>query len=190
MSSKLKEIEAFILIGGQSLRFGEQKCLVEYKDQKLTEIVYSNIVDTFKKVSIVGKKYYFDQYEFIPDNHQVQCPMNGINTALEAAKSEWIFVIACDMPLIDSKIIDYLYNNIDFAQKALIPQMDGKLQPLCGFYNRSISENFKLAINIEEYSLFKLLTNLDIAKIAIPSNLKLQFLNINYPKDIEILSRI
>ena len=185
MTSKLKEIEAYILIGGQSRRFGEQKCLVEYKGQKLTEIVYSNIVDSLKKISIVGKENYFDQYTFVPDNHQVQCSMNGINTALKAAKSEWIFIIACDMPLINSKAIHYLYDNIDFAQNALIPQIDEKLQPLCGFYKRSISKNFELAIKNEEYSLFKVLNNLDIKKIAIPHKLKLQFLNINYPKDIE-----
>jgi len=187
MISKLKDIEAFILIGGLSRRFGEPKCLAEYKGKMLTEIVYSNIVDSLKKVSIVGKENYFDEYTFIRDNHQIQCPMNGINTALAAAKSDWIFIVACDMPLINSKTINYLYHNIDFSQKALIPQMDGKLQPLCGFYNISISKNIELAIKNEEYSLFKVLNNLDIKKIAIPHKLKLQFLNINYPKDLDKL---
>jgi len=185
MTSKLKEIEAFILIGGQSRRFGEPKCLAEHKGSKLIEIVYSNIVNTFNNVSLVGKENHFSQYNFIQDTHLVQCPMNGISTALAAAKSDWIFILACDMPLVDSNTINFLYDKFDISKKALIPKLDGKLQPLCGFYNRSILKHLNLAIKKKEYSLFKVLNNLDIAKIAIPSDLKLQFLNINYPKDIE-----
>ena len=185
MISKLNEIEAFILIGGSSRRFGKPKCITELKGKRMAEIVYSNITDSFKNVSIVGKKNHFPQYNFIPDKHKIQCPMNGIETALAAAKSDWIFVIACDMPRIDSIIIDHLYDKIDFSKNALIPKMDNKLQPLCGFYNRSIANAIKTAINNHEYTLFKILKKSDITEVSISLDVSNYFLNINYLTDLE-----
>lgn len=185
MDTVLNRINAYILTGGQSRRFGEPKCLVKVGDKSLTEIVYDNLNTTFDDISLIGKENHFSQYHYIEDLHSIQCPMNGIATALDNSKSDWIFVLACDMPMINENIINDLYDNIDLDKQAVIPLLIDKLQPLCGFYNKSILGDFDESIKKKKYSLFKLLYQIDIAKIAIPLNLIKQFLNINYPKDLQ-----
>ena len=113
--------------------------------------------------------------------------MNGIATALDNTNTNWIFVLACDMPLVKKNIINYLYDNIDLGKQAVIHIFNDKLQPLCGFYNKSILDEINQSIINKEYSLFKLLYKMDIAKIAIPINMKKQFLNINFSEDIKKL---
>jgi molybdopterin-guanine dinucleotide biosynthesis protein A len=134
---------------------------------------------------LIGKENYFSQYHYIEDLHSIQCPVNGIATALDNSNSDWIYVLACDMPLIKTNIINYLYANIFLEKQAVIPLLNDKLQPLCGFYNKSILDEINKSINREEYSLFKLLYQLDIKKIAIPINMKKQFLNVNYKDDLK-----
>ncbi len=184
MDSALNKINAYILIGGQSKRFGEPKCLVNFNGKSLTENVYRNIIPTFNNVNIIGKENHFPDYNFVKDMHSIQCPMNGISTALEHSETEWIFVMGCDLPLIKPYIINHLYGNIDKNVQAVIPFVNDRLQPLCAFYHKNILNDFTIAIGQGDYSLMKILKQIAIKKITIPLEAKEQFLNINYPEDL------
>ena len=185
MDTKHSDINAYILTGGQSCRFGEPKCLVKIGNKTLTDIIYANLQSIFKNIGVIGKENYLAKYNFIEDLHPVQCPMNGIVSALEHTTTDWIFVIACDLPLIIDNIINYLYYKGDFDRQAVVPIAGDKLQPLCGFYNKSILDDLNESIKMKNYSLFKILNQLDISKIVIPLNYSKQFLNVNYPDDLK-----
>jgi len=188
MTFKLNGMEAFILVGGKSRRFGEPKCLAKVNNKSLTDIVYKNLNDSFEKVSIIGKKNHFSDYPFIKDIHSVQCPMNGIATALENSGADWVFILACDMPKVKVSVINELYSKIDFDKQAAIPILNDKLQPLCGFYNKSLLVELNKSIVKKEYSIFKILNQLEIEKITISQKYEKQLLNINYPTDIELIN--
>jgi len=178
-------INAYILTGGQSRRFNTDKSLVQINGKTLTQIIHARLSPIFNNTYIVGKENNFLNYNFIKDVKPVQCPLNGIVTALEHSKNDWIFVIACDMPLINDNIINYLCNNIEVVKHAVVPSVNNQLQPLCAFYHKSILKYFNSAINKGDFSLMKLLNQLDISKIAIPINDIDQFLNANYPEDLK-----
>ena len=194
MDSAINQINAYVLTGGQSKRFGELKCLVRLNGKPLTEIVNRNLISTFDSVNIIGKENHFPDYNFVEDVHPIQCPMNGIATALEHSKTEWIFIIACDMPLINSYIINYLYGKMDSNIPAVIPFVVDRLQPLCAFYHKRVLKKFNTAIDKCDYSLMKILKQIEIIKVLIPSEDEEQFLNINYPADFnkaeEILRKL
>ena len=185
MDTGLNKTNAYILTGGQSRRFGEPKCLVQLDGKTLTEIIYDKLISIFTNVSIVGKENHFLKYNFVEDANSIQCPMNGIATALEHSNSDWIFVIACDLPLIKDNIISSIYDNIDMEKHAVVPSVDNQLQQLCALYHKSILKYFNSAIEKGDFSLMRLLNQSDILKIAIPFNDNEQFLNINYPEDLE-----
>ena len=189
MNNLSNDINAYILAGGQSRRFNTDKSLVQINGKTLTQIIHERLSPIFNNTYIVGKENNFLNYNFIKDVKPVQCPLNGIVTALEHSKNDWIFVIACDLPLVSESIVNGLYNNINPTAQIILPTIDDNLQPLCAFYHKSVLKDFNNAVEKGEYSLMKLLDQFDVTKISIPSKDEEQFLNINYQEDLEEAKR-
>ena len=185
MDTSLSKINAYILIGGQSRRLNTDKSLVQLNGKTLTEIIHNKLNLIFKNIYVVGKENNFPDYNFIKDVKPIQCPLNGIVTALEHNAKDWIFVIACDLPLIRSDTINDMFEKFKSNIQVVLPNVNDHLQPLCAFYHTSVLKNFHAAIDKGDYSLTKLLGQIEVKKVAIPVEVKEQFLNINYPKDLE-----
>lgn len=185
MDIAIANINAYILTGGQSRRLHTDKSLVQLNGQTLTEIIHQNLESIFNNIYIVGKENHFPNFNFINDNKFVQCPLNGIVTALEHNQNDWIFVIACDLPLVEASIINELYGCITSSTQIVLPKVNNTLQPLCAFYHMSVLKIFNSAIGKGDYSLMKLLDQIKVVKVTIPIEDEEQFLNINYKKDLE-----
>ena len=186
MTVALSDINAYILTGGQSRRLNMDKSLVQLSGITLTEIVHKKLNTIFNNIYVVGKENHFPNYNFIEDIKPVQCPLNGIVTALEHNNDkDWIFVIACDLPLVKMDTVNNLYNNIKLNIRVVVPLVNDNLQPLCTFYHISALKKFNAAIDKGDYSLMKLLRQIELVKVAIAIEDEEQFLNINYPEDLE-----
>ena len=184
MDTSLYKINAYILTGGQSRRLNTNKSLVRLNNKTLTEIIHQKLSSLFNKIYIVGKENNFSDNNFIEDINPIQCPMNGIATAQNHSNSEWIFIIACDMPLIKPNIINSLYDSINSNAQVIAPIVNNRVQPLCAFYHKSVFKNLCIAIEKGDFKLIRLLDKLEILKVTIPVCDEEQFLNINYPKDL------
>ncbi len=185
MDTVVSNINAYILTGGQSRRLNIDKSLVQLNGKTLTEIVHQKLSVVFNNIYIVGKENHFPDYNFVKDIKPVQCPLNGIVTALEHNQNEWIFVIACDLPMVKINSISELHDNINSSAQIVLPIVDDDLQPLCAFYYKSVLKKFNAAIGKGDYSLMKLLKQIEVVKVTIPIEDEEQFLNINYQKDLE-----
>ena len=185
MIELLKGINAYILTGGKSRRMKTTKSLVQLNGKSLTENVYENLNKVFKDVYVVGKENHFPNYNFVSDLEPVQCPLNGIITALENSQKDWIFAIACDLPFITSSTINYLFAQFELKEQIVLPKINDRLQPLCAFYNKSVLNHFKNAIMLGHYSLILSFDQLLVNKVAVDNKFEDQFLNINYPEDLE-----
>ncbi len=177
-------MNAYILTGGQSRRLKQTKSLAILNGRTLTELVLNNLQSIFDDIFVVGKIDDFPDIEFVPDLHVVQCPLNGIVTALEHSKDAWIFVIACDLPFVSSPTIKYLLGQIDTGTQIVLPIIEKRFQPLCAFYHGSVLDHFKNGINSKNYSLISKFEDLSVKAIAIQDKDTKQFLNINYPEDL------
>jgi molybdopterin-guanine dinucleotide biosynthesis protein A len=60
--------------------------------------------------------------------------LGGIHAALNFCKTEWAFVVACDMPFVSAALIRRLAQKRDPNQAVVPIQPDGKAQPLCALY--------------------------------------------------------
>ena len=185
MIISLSDINAYILTGGQSRRLNTDKSLVQLDGKTLTEIIHQKLGYIFNNIYVVGKKNHFPDFDFIQDVRPVQCPLNGMVTALEHNKKEWIFIIACDLPMVKTNSINGLYDNINSNTQVVLPNVNDNLQPLCAFYHKSVLKIFNAAIGIGDYSLMKLLDQIEVVKVTIPPENVEQFLNINYQEDLK-----
>jgi len=82
MVTALSDINAYILTGGQSRRLNMDKSLVQLNGLALTEIIHKKLSSLFNNIYVVGKENHYPDYNFIKDVKPIQCPLNGIVTAL------------------------------------------------------------------------------------------------------------
>jgi molybdenum cofactor guanylyltransferase len=62
-------------------------------------------------------------------------PMAGIVAGLEAAGTDLVAVVAVDLPLASADVLDALASSWD-GEPAVVPLVDGRLQPLHAVYSR------------------------------------------------------
>ncbi len=137
-------VEAFILIGGRSSRMGRDKALVELDGSSLAARTLATMqtAKLFTQITfIAGHEAQFAipavvlGAPFIFDIYPGRGPLSGIHTALAEAKTDWIFVTACDYPFATREMISLLASRVSTDHGAVVPeQPDGRLQPLFAFY--------------------------------------------------------
>ena len=173
---------AFILIGGQSKRFGYPKWKSKVGEITLLNHIY-NMCSLFDNIFIVGKeKPEGFNKPFIKDEFDFQAPINGIFTALKITNSDWNFVISIDLPLMKSSIIKEIWELGNKSKNAIIPRVDGYLQPICSFYHKRILSQILNQIVSNELSLNGLISSVETNYIDM-DNYKKEFLNMNSQKE-------
>ncbi len=141
-------IEAFILVGGRSSRLGRDKAFERIGGKTLAERALQTVRDS----EIASKIYFVTGNEvqfaieaarldalFVFDVIEGRGPLGGLYTALTHASADWVFLVACDLPFVTRDLITNLsrYTNGEYESfGAIVPeQPDGRLQPLCAFYD-------------------------------------------------------
>lgn len=142
-------LSAIILAGGKSSRMGYDKALIEFHGvpliQRTTQLVQS-YVDAVYLITP-----WIERYRFIvsPSCHLIretqrqgepQGPFVGFAQALTYVKTEWVFLLACDLPnLTATEIARWVTHLNDISDKAIayLPRHPKGWEPLCGFYRSS-----------------------------------------------------
>lgn len=133
--------EAFILIGGRSSRFGSDKALFDLNGEtladraaRIAETALGPAQTTFVAANN-GQFPSFTERRVISDIYPGRGPIGAIHAALANASAEWIFVLACDLPLVSSDLIRHLATLTAGDDGVVIPvQRESRWQPLCAFY--------------------------------------------------------
>ena len=141
----MTQIDAFILIGGRSSRLGTDKAFVELGGKTLSErarettqaALSPNRVTLVAGTSLqLATRAIASGAEFIFDLFEGRGPIAGLHAALANARTPWIFLLACDYPFVSADLIRLLSDKISDEFGVIVPeQKDGRLQPLCAFYN-------------------------------------------------------
>lgn len=141
------DIEAYILIGGRSSRLGRDKAFVRVGGTSLAQ----RAIETVRRSKVAGKLTCVAGNDtqlaieaitldapFIFDLVPGRGPLGGLHAALSNAVNEWIFLLACDMPLVTPELVTLLAGRVSDDEAAVVPvQGDGRLQPLCAFYRKA-----------------------------------------------------
>lgn len=179
-----------ILAGGKSARMGHEKGLLEFEGKTFIEWVIASLTPLTDKIIIssnteafhhLGLPVYADMY---PDTG----PLGGIYTGLFHSQTDENLVIACDMPLVTSQALQALLTHAD-GQNIVVPSLKGDLQPLCGFYRKSIQPG------LQELLMKGQLKMMDVARHFNAYELAAQewqdgihpFVNINTPAEFQEL---
>ncbi|MGH9615633.1 MAG: molybdenum cofactor guanylyltransferase [Acidobacteriaceae bacterium] len=176
------QISGFVLAGGRSGRMGEDKVLLPWPGQDLNKgTLLDHAVARLKHVcatvSICANREFPGRGETVIPDARAGCgPLGGIVAALEQSATEWNIFLAVDLPFLPVEALEaqvarvyraeegpIVADNSSLQQIAcVIPQLDGRPQPLCGLYRRSLASGLRHAL---EKSTFKVITALQEALI-------------------------
>lgn len=163
----IHEATGVILAGGRSRRFGSPKALAPWNGKCLVEAVLEILNPHFPSILALVKKpedYAFletSRVKAMPDLFEDVHPLGGIYSALEHARSEWIFVCGCDMPFIRPDLILALWRARS-GRQAVVPVWEGRRQPLCAFYSQAAKEEIGRALERKDFAIHAALDSLSV----------------------------
>ena len=151
-------MNAYLLAGGYSRRFGEDKTLYPIGGKPLILYLYrkvSKFFPTFVVAKDIEKYRRLGIENVIPDAFpEIQSPLVGIYTALNHSKEEWNLILSADLPLLCDQYLE-LVKNFPYRGEHLgyIPVLEGKIHFTCGVYSKKSLPLLEKAIKSNNLSV-------------------------------------
>ncbi|MRR06912.1 MAG: formate dehydrogenase accessory sulfurtransferase FdhD [Deltaproteobacteria bacterium] len=183
-------VTAVILAGGKSTRMKSNKALLPYSGELFIERIHRQLSALFPEVILVTNTpelYRFLPCTMVPDEFPGLGSLAGIHAGLKHSKTEHIFVVACDMPYLNSELMRQM---ISKAQQAdvVIPESDGGFEPLHAVYSKNCLPGMEVALKDGK---IKIVDCLDWNKVTVLTREEIaavdpefhSFRNINTPEE-------
>ena len=119
-SSPENSVNGLILAGGASSRMGYDKSLIDYHGKPQRDYLFDLLGKFCKKafLSCRPDQQIPPHLNPLPDQFEIESPLNGILTALTLDHSTAWLIVATDMPMIDERVIEYLIKQRDLSKVA------------------------------------------------------------------------
>ena len=127
-----------ILAGGENRRMGTEKAFLEIAGKPLIEHILRVFLERFEQTIIVTRnpERYSGLYAtVVNDALAISGPLTGIYTGLLYARTERVFITACDMPYLNPRLIGYMEQQAGEFD-AVVPMVKGFPEPLHAIYHR------------------------------------------------------
>lgn len=204
------DIGGFVLAGGASSRIGRPKHALLLGGRTLAERAVSTMSAlTGERVTVVGNDIDGGigdaRLKVVPDDtrglavstDERRAPIFGLYTALSVANTDWVAVLAVDLPFVSGALLSRLASMRSDETDAIVPvQPDGRLQPLCAMYRRDVFlDAARIAIETGELSLHKLIGRVRVRRVEpvefadLPDSENF-FFNVNTPADLEAAAKL
>lgn len=195
------DLTGVVLAGGKSVRMGVNKAFLPFGNTTVIESIVAMMRRSFPEVLLstnTPEEYPHLRLSIIPDQIDQGGPLAGIHAGLSAAKTEKIFVISCDMPLMTSDIIDFIVH-FPTTKPITVARADGFVQQLCGVYSKSVLPKAEGIVQRRKISPpeKKMCPVLELVQLSdgeiidieheYPDYKEGAFLNLNRPADIDRL---
>ena len=142
---RYRQVAGFILAGGASSRMGRDKGLLDFGGVSLILHTARLLKPLVAEVTIVGSpgRYARLGLHVIADHVQLKSvpdrlgcgPLAGIATALAATRSPWNLIVACDLPYLSAKWLDWLLSRaLRSRSEAVVPRTERGIEPLAAVY--------------------------------------------------------
>lgn len=139
------EFAGYVLAGGASSRFGQDKALAEVGGRTMLGHMCALLEPVVERVTIVGPPQRYAQLGFrvVADRWPGSGPLGGIATALveaamEDASCAWCLIVGCDLPFLTRDWLEYLVARaVRSKADAVMPVSPSGAEPLCAVYRAS-----------------------------------------------------
>ena len=174
---------------------GQDKAGIKFSGESTAKRTMDAFRPIFREIFAVSKTTgRFDDIDCleIVDLFDERGAMVGILTALKEAKTDYIFVAACDMPFIDSDVVELIVSR-GIGSKVALPLISGKGDPLHALYSKDCFEKMLSFMQKEGKGLNRFIKSLPTDQVRYISEEEirkvdpaaLSLFNMNTPDDLK-----
>ena len=189
---------AIILAGGRSLRMGFDKQLLQLNDEYLLAKNLDLLLEIFSEIIVVANEPgslleipRIQETTIVSDQYKEAGPLAGIHAGLLASSSDYSFVLACDMPVLDPIYIRKMKLRMaevkDSADGLInVNRITGEPEPFCAFYGKHLVPDMEGFIESHRRSLRHFIDHHRFLRVDYPAKSDSSdiFFNINDKKDL------
>ncbi len=155
----IKFRSAVVLAGGRGRRMGmAEKALLEFEGKTIRERLLESLFRAVDEVILsvrdktqeeklrpVLEKFPAREIRFCFDTLEDAGPLEGIRAGLLESRAEYSFVCAGDMPFVDFRVVDLLFEKANGHDAALPKWEDRKFEPLHSVYSKKLISEIEKA---------------------------------------------
>lgn len=132
-------VTGLILCGGKSRRMGRPKAFLPFAGRTIIEHTIETMQGLFDEVFLVANEpdaYSHLQVDCVKDILPYRGPLGGILSGLLVAANPYVFVIACDMPLVSQRLMRQMATR-RHGSDVVVLSHPGGIEPLLGVYSKT-----------------------------------------------------
>ncbi|MCE9499439.1 MAG: molybdenum cofactor guanylyltransferase [Leptospira sp.] len=190
------KITGVILCGGRSSRMGSDKGLLKRENEfysricsELLKNLTDEVVFSINESQLPGYRIAMPDNVYVTDSVSIPGPFAGIASVHKFFPGSDLFVIACDMPDLDLRVIEKIYTGYldDPGYDFYVYQDSEYIQALCGIYSSSALRRFcedPAGLSGTDFSLKTILKSSNTKYFQISTDIREFFRNYNLPEDL------
>ena len=189
-------VSAIVLAGGLSRRLGRDKAVEPFDGEPLISRVIGRLESLTDETVVVVNSDARGHELPLPQNTKIAVDiypdsgsLGGIFTGLTAAANDWGFVVACDMPFLNERLIAHLLT-LRQGCDAVVPVLDSYPEPTHAAYSKACLPHIERRLEAGRLKIAGFFEDVRVQYVQdaevnrFDADL-LSFFNINRPEDLE-----
>jgi molybdopterin-guanine dinucleotide biosynthesis protein A len=199
-SQAVHEVTAIVVAGGRGIRLGGcEKAFLEIGGEPIIGRTLRTLATLFARTVIVCReaaRFAGLGADVTTDVYPGCGPLAGIHGGLRAARTAHVFVVACDMALLEPEVIRFLVSRIGSdgaaGADAIVPCWEGDVEPLHAVYAARCLPVAERCLASGEHAVRDFLRRLSVERVPEAVLARLPgaartFTNVNTPAELERL---
>lgn len=182
-------ITGIILAGGKSSRIGTDKGFLLLKNKPFVQYSIDALTPLVSEIIIVSDDAKYDAFGLkrINDMTKNAGPVAGICSGLKVSTTEYNLILSCDIPLINTEILQKLIDNIDEVSQIIQAESQGKSMPLIAIYKTNVLNTFETFLKNDERRLRVVIKSCISKNIILNKNQEFATMNVNTQTELKTI---
>lgn len=182
-----KNITGIILAGGKSSRMGTDKGLLKLNKKPFVQHSIDALKPLVSEILIVSDNSDYDEfgYKRVEDIIKSAGPVSGIYSGLEASKTKYNLMLSCDIPMINTEVLQKLIDATDDTSDIIQAESNGKTMPLIALYKKHIKDTFKNFLEQDERRLRVVIKACNYKNVVLDEAYQSTTLNVNTKEELK-----
>ena len=195
------QVSAVVLAGGLSRRLGRDKAVEPLGGEPLIGRVLARVAqvtdETVVVVNDAARAAALPLGEDVVaaiDRYPGAGSLGGIFTGLEAARADWVLVVACDMPFLNVRLLRRILS-LRRGRDAVVPVIEGRPEPTHAAYSKRCLPHIEDRLRANDLKISRFFDDVDVeylpqGEVDELDAGRLSFFNVNTEQDLERARRI
>lgn len=189
----LSSLSGIVLAGGESRRMGRiTKALLQVGGVPIVERTVATLTRVFSEVILITNSP--SEFEFLGmpmyrDERPGYGALGGLHTGLLKCTARYGFLVACDMPFLNERVVRYMAN-LATGPEVVVPRINDRLEPMHAIYSKTCISRIERLMDQSDLRILNFYSDVDVLEVpqedleSIDPELRF-IMNINTPADLE-----